>query len=97
MPLGSVGGLRTRTAFSVAVLIFAVSTSEGALAQNCGPLPSVAGVFAVIFDWKLVYGAGMASANASAASINATNTAFLTHSTAVCQRSPTLRLNSPRC
>src|SRR5262245_60291869 len=85
-PTRSAGGLLSQLTGKIivaAIFVLAASASSGAMAQNCGPLPSVAGVFPVIFDWKLVYGAGMASANAVAASINATNTAFLTHSTAL--------------
>jgi opacity protein-like surface antigen len=67
-------------AFVAGVLIFMGFASSSAQAQNCGPLLSTS--FTPNFDWKLLYGAGIASANAFAATINATNTAFLTHGTA---------------
>src|SRR5450759_1507064 len=70
-------------ALSATVFVLAVSASSGAMAQNCGLLPGAnVGVVAPGGDWKTVYGAGIAGANAVAATISATNTAFLTHSTA---------------
>jgi opacity protein-like surface antigen len=78
--------LMVRKLFSGAILIFAVSTSSGALAQNCDPLLSNS--FSTNFDWKSLYGAGIASATAFAATINAANTAFLTHSTAFVSSPP---------
>jgi opacity protein-like surface antigen len=55
--------------------------SSAALAQNCGPLTAT--TFNSSFDWKSVFGAGLSGANALAATIQATNTAFLTQSTAL--------------
>jgi opacity protein-like surface antigen len=55
--------------------------SSGAMAQNCGPIPTTS-FGANNFDWKSLFGAGLSGANALAATIQATNTAFLTQSTA---------------
>ena len=68
-----------RKAFLAAVSIFAVFASSGAQAQNCGPLPSIG---APGGDTKFEFGGAIAGATAIAATINAANTAFLTHSTA---------------
>lgn len=77
---GRVGSGKAKSvALSAAVFVLAVSASSGALAQNCGPLASA---FAPNGDFKFIYGAGIAGANAVAATINATNSAFLTHSAA---------------
>jgi opacity protein-like surface antigen len=76
-------GLAARR-FSVAagaVVAFGMLGSSGALAQNCGPLTAT--TFNSSFDWKSVFGAGLSGANALAATIQATNTAFLTQSTAL--------------
>ena len=69
-----------RKALIAAVPIFAVFASSGAQAQNCGPLPFNLGGPAL--DAKSLFGGAIAGASAIAAAINATNTAFLTHSTA---------------
>jgi opacity protein-like surface antigen len=69
-----------RKAFIAAVLpVFAVFASSGAQAQNCGPLDST---LDNIGDAKFLFGGAIAGASAIAGAINATNTAFLTHSTA---------------
>jgi opacity protein-like surface antigen len=73
--------ITARRAFSAAFFMLAMSASSGAMAQNCDPLMSTS-FPGNNFDWKLLYGAGLAGANAISATINATNTAFLTHSTA---------------
>jgi hypothetical protein len=64
---------------ALAVLILPVLASSGAMAQNgpCGPLK-----LGSSGDLNTELGAAVASANALAATINATNSAFLTHSTA---------------
>ena len=82
-----------RKALGVAALVLAVTASSAVMAQNCGPLPAKA--FGGTFDWKALYGAGLSSANAFAATINATNTAFLTHSTAFVSAPPNPPPNSP--
>src|SRR5262245_40729034 len=65
-------------AFAAGVLIFAGFASSSAQAQNCGQL------FSTVFneDVKSEFGGAIAGATAIAATINAANTAFLTHSTA---------------
>jgi len=68
-----------------AAFFVAVSASSSAFAQNCG---SLASAFFPGFDYKGVYGAGISTANAIAATIAATNTAFLTHSTAFVSAPP---------
>src|SRR5262245_39216324 len=78
MPAGPVRKPRTREAFVAAVLIFAGFASSNAQAQNCGPL----GPNSPIGDLKSEFGGAIAGATAIAATINAVNTAFLTHSTA---------------
>src|SRR5258708_39740864 len=65
-----------------AVAAFGLLGSSGAMAQNCGSLSSGTTFGAASFDWKSLFGAGLSSANALAATIQATNTAFLTQSTA---------------
>jgi opacity protein-like surface antigen len=75
---------RTALRFSAvagAVVAFGMLGSSGALAQNCGPLTATN--FTTPFDWKSLFGAGLSGANALAATIQATNTAFLTQSTAL--------------
>jgi outer membrane autotransporter protein len=79
MPVDSVRGPRTHKAFVAAVLIFAGFASSNAQAQNCGPL---GGPTSQIGDLKSEFGGAIAGATAIAATINAVNTAFLTHSTA---------------
>jgi opacity protein-like surface antigen len=73
-------------ALSATVFVLAVSASSGAMAQNCGPLLAngiiINGGAGNSQDWKSAFGAGIAGASAVAATINATNTAFLTHGTA---------------
>src|SRR5262249_42243000 len=78
MPAGPVRKPRTREAFVAAVLIFAGFASSSAQAQNCGPL----GGPPALGDLKSEFGGAIAGATAIAATINAVNTAFLTHSTA---------------
>jgi outer membrane autotransporter protein len=78
MPIGSVRRPRTRKAFVAAVLIFAGFASSNVQAQNCGPLSPNS----PIGDLKSEFGGAIAGATAIAATINAVNTAFLTHSTA---------------
>jgi opacity protein-like surface antigen len=76
---------RTTRRFSVvagAVVTFGMLGSSGAFAQACGPL-GTGTTFSTPFDWKSLFGAGLSGANALAATIQATNTAFLTQSTAL--------------
>jgi opacity protein-like surface antigen len=67
-------------AIAGSVAAFGLLGSSGAMAQNCGPLTATN--FVTPFDWKSLFGAGLSSANALASTIQATNTAFLTQSTA---------------
>ena len=76
-----------------AVFALAATASSGAWAQNCGTLPSLPG-FIFNNDWKSAFGAGIAGASAAAATINAVNTAFLTHSSAFVSAPPNPPPNS---
>jgi hypothetical protein len=74
----AIGKITARRAFSAAIFVLAMSASSGAMAQNCGPLtPS-----GTSFNFITEVGGGLAGATAIAATINATNSAFLTHSSA---------------
>jgi opacity protein-like surface antigen len=74
-----------RRVLTAAAFMLAVSASSTAVAQNCDPLNSA--VFPG-FSWLNAYGAGIAGGNAIAATISATNTAFLTHSSAFVSAPP---------
>jgi opacity protein-like surface antigen len=74
-------------AIGAAAFVIAVSASSGAWAQNCGALTPT-GVIVPGGDWKSAFGAGIAGASAAAATISATNTAFLTHSAAFVSAPP---------
>jgi opacity protein-like surface antigen len=82
-----------RSLLSAAAFALAATASTGAMAQNCGTLPSLPG-FIFNNDWKSAFGAGIAGASAAAATINAVNTAFLTHSTAFVSAPPNPPPNS---
>src|SRR5215471_19971701 len=69
----------TYKAFFAGVLIFTGFASSSALAQNCPLLPDP---FGTGIDQKILFGGSIAAATAIASTINAANTAFLTHSTA---------------
>src|SRR5262245_27720771 len=92
MPAGPVRKPRTREAFVAAVLIFAGFASSSAQAQNCGPL----GGPPALGDLKSEFGGAIAGATAIAATINAVNTAFLTHSTAFVSAPASLPPDSQR-
>jgi outer membrane autotransporter protein len=81
MPVGSARRPRTGKALVAAVLIFAGFASSTAQAQNCGPLGTNFETIGM-GDLKSEFGGAIAGATAIAATINAVNTAFLTHSTA---------------
>ena len=75
-------------AVTVGIFVLAISASSGALAQNCGPLPPGPGIGFPGGDAKNMFGAGISAASAAAATISATNLAFLTHSTAFVSAPP---------
>jgi opacity protein-like surface antigen len=77
---------RTARRWSVvagSVMAVGVLGSSGAMAQACGPLSTGSTFAGSQFDWKSLFGAGLSGANALASTIQATNTAFLTQSTAL--------------
>jgi opacity protein-like surface antigen len=78
----------TRNMLSAAVFALAATASTGAWAQNCGALPNNGAITFPGGDAKNMFGAGIAAASAAAATISATNLAFLTHSTAFVSAPP---------
>src|SRR5262249_36656709 len=73
--------------FVAGVLIFAGFASSNAQAQNCTPLPGNLSINGnpsplTVGDLKNEFGGAISAATTIAATINAANTAFLTHSTA---------------
>ncbi len=79
---------------SAAAFALAAVASSGAMAQNCGPLPNNGLIAFPGGDAKNMFGAGIAAASAAAATISATNLAFLTHSTAFVSAPPNPPPNS---
>src|SRR6476660_3272956 len=66
--------------FVAGVLIFAGFAPSSVQAQNCTPVNATA--FGITVDLAPTFGGAISGASAIAATINAANTAFLTHSSA---------------
>src|SRR5262249_14983694 len=73
-------------AFVAGALIFTAFASSSAQAQNCTAFPGILSLDGIplvdVGDLKSAFGGAIAGATSIAATINAANTAFLTHSTA---------------
>jgi opacity protein-like surface antigen len=76
---------------SAAAIAIAATASSGAMAQSCDPLLNAAAPGGTALT---VFGAGIATASAVAATINATNLAFLTHTSAFVSAPPNPQPNS---